>query len=796
MDRALYGREAVLDPSGLVARLTGLAPYGFAGVRYEHGDDPPVTVFTGGRGMGKTALLKQIRNAYRRGTPLALLDCSRVEAPAEHGPGWSPVTGALAELAVQLSPRVLSARPVEFPRLALGLAAVTSISWSQEDDERARRDLQRLGPVLATVDESRGTAGTWVGKVLAKLAAQVADGAAPMAGLLAEATVETVLEDVFGRSQRRSEAWYGAYRSAGGNGKLGLRQLAVDFSQGGPRRSDAEDFLVGALVEDLRRAYVGLTRRGTRRGRPLILLDNAQLPLGRRLIEPVLRDRADGRRDQVVVIAASRDRGHQGLRRATRLRLPEVAHRAPCPRGTDITSGILAVELTPLSAAQTRSLFDRYDPAGRTPPALPGGVQRLTGGRPVGVALLARAAGEAPAGVRDDLTPGALLDLAVEVREDAPAVPVAETLLAELVPELRPEEAAALTVLAAAHDEESARALARTRLRAASLEGDVALRLRDALRGDGWPAGGGGGAGRAFGSGGAYGTGGAQGSDGAYGAGGAYGASGAYRASGAFGSGEAAGAGEAPSGGAAATGGAPVGGGAGGPTRGGAPAAGSATGSAAGVAVRVAGATGPAPAYFVTDPLLRALLLHRLRFHDRDAPEYTAWRAVHETLLAHYGPRPTPYRLRQELALGRPDGAVAALREAFHGPDVGAWLDRLLFVASAPYPRDPHRAGPDPRRAVALGQDPGAVGELGGLDEAATALHQSVRRLLHAVWLLTDPLALPDDDVVERMAYELRQLSGRHLTGSLPLWDAATHWPRDIRAWRAPSSPPGSEDGA
>lgn len=711
MDRELYGREAVLDPSGLVARLTGLAPYGFSGVRYEHGDDPPVTVFTGGRGMGKTALLKQIRNAYRRGTPLALLDCARVEEPAEHGPGWSPVTGALAELAVQLSPRVLSAKPVQFPRLALGLAAVASISWSQEDDERARRDLQRLGPVLSTVDESRGAASTWVGKVLAKLAATVVDGAAPLAGVLAEATVETLLEDVFGRSQRRSETWYGAYRSGGGNGKLGLRQLAVDFSQGGTRRAGAEGFLVGALVEDLRRAYVGLTRLGTRRGRPVVLLDNAHLPLGRRLVEPILRDRADGRRDQVVVIAASRDRDHEGLRRATRLRLPEVAHRAPCPRGTDITSGVLAVELTPLSAAQTRSLFDQYDPAGRTPPELPGGVHRLTGGRPVGVALLGRAAGEAPAGVRGSLTPGALLDLAVEVREDSPAVPVAETLLDVLLPELRPEETAALTVLAAAHDEESARVLARTRLRAASVEGDVALRLRDALRSDGWPAG------------------------------------------------------------TARPGGAGAG------------------GDGAG------GRAGAAPSYFVTDPLLRALLLHRLRFHDGDAPAYAAWRAVHETLLAHYGPRPTPYRLRQELALGRTGDAVTALREAFPDPDVGGWLDRLLFVASAPYPRDPDRAGPDPRRAVALGQDPGPVEELAGLDEGIRALHQSVRRLLHAVWLLTDPLALPDDDVVERMAYELRQLSGRHLTGSLPLWDAATHWPRDIRAWRAPSSP-GSEEGA
>lgn len=78
------------------------------------------------------------------------------------------------------------------------------------------------------------------------------------------------------------------------------------------------------------------------------------------------------------------------------------------------------MELTPLGAAQTRSLFDRYDPQGRTPPELPGGVHRLTGGRPVGVALLARAAGGAPAGTRDALTPGALLDLTVEVREDSP----------------------------------------------------------------------------------------------------------------------------------------------------------------------------------------------------------------------------------------------------------------------------------------------------------------------------------------------------------------------------------------
>ncbi|WP_406862423.1 hypothetical protein ABZO31_19010 [Streptomyces sp. HUAS MG47] len=687
MDRELYGREAILAESGLAARLIGLSPYGFARVPFEHGDDPPVTVFTGGRGMGKTALLKQLRNAYREATPLALLDCARLEPPADHGPGWNPLTGALGELAVQLSPRVHAAKPVQFPRLSLGLVAVASISWAQDDDERARRDLQRLGPVLATVDATKGAATTWVTKVLSKLAARAAEtSSVPMAGLLAEATVETVLEEVFGRFQQRADSFYGAYRNAGGRGRAGLQQLAVDFEQGGRRRREAEDFLVGALVEDLGRAYTGLTQVGTRRGRPVLLLDNAHDPLGRRLLEPLLRARADGRRDKVVVLAASRVHEHETLRHATRLRLPETAHRAPCPRGTDVTSGILAVGLTPLSPAQTQSAFDRLDPAGRTPADLARGVHRLTGGRPLGVALLGRAAAEAPAAQRAALTPAALLDLTVELREDSAPVPVAATLLKALLPQVR---RGPLAVLAAAHDEDSARMLARTRLRAEAPDGDLVLAVRDRLRAEDWPEG---------------------------------------------------------------------------------------------------------REHFVADPLLRALLLHRLRFHDGDAPAYATWRAVHETLRQYYGPAPDPYRLHHDLALGRTEEAVTHLRVTFPAPDVHGWLRRLRFLADAPYPREQQRPGPDPRRAIALGREP--AGPLpGGLDDEDVELHLCLGRLLHALWLLADPLALPDDDVADKLAHELRQLSGRHLTGNSPLWDAATHWPRDIRAWRTVAVPPGREDG-
>ncbi|MER5275956.1 hypothetical protein ABT025_09365 [Streptomyces sp. NPDC002809] len=688
MERDLYGREAVFGDDGLAARLTGLTPHGARRVVCEHAEDPPVAVLTGGRGMGKTAVLKQLRNVYREITPVALVDCETVLPPADPGPGWTPVTGVLPELATQLTARVHAARPVQFPRLSLGLVAVASVSWRREDESRAQRDLQSLGPVMATLD-TRGDAATgWVTKVLTKLAAGAFDSVAPMAGMVAEATVETVLEETFSRFQRRAADWYGTYPHAGGNGRIGLRQLAVDFERGGDLRRRAEDHLVLALVADLVRAYRGMAR-GARRGRPVLLLDNAHTPLGRQLVEPVLRQRASGARDQIAVFASSRIHDHAGLSHAVRRRLPEVAHASHWTRGTEVTSGILAVALTPLDAGHVRSALDRHDPHGRTPAGLARGVHRLTGGRPLGVALLAQAAGESPE--PGALVPGALLDSTVELREDRPPVRVADELLVRLLPGQRPD---VLSVLAAAHGEDSARLLATTRLRGESLDGDVALRVRDALRSEDWPVG---------------------------------------------------------------------------------------------------------TEHFVADPLLRALLLHRLRFQDDDPPYYAVWRAVHETLRSAYaagGRFPSePHRLHQELVLGATEDCVTHLRVQFARPDVPRWLDSLRFIASAPFPRPPGSTGPDPRRAVALGRAAASDDErsaLAGLGERDAELQLQLRRLLHAVWLLSDPLALPDEEVIDKMAHELRQLSGRHATGHAVLWDAATHWPRDLRDWRALSMPPGA----
>ncbi|MEU9356939.1 hypothetical protein AB0D35_02300 [Streptomyces sp. NPDC048301] len=691
MERELYGREAIFGDDGLAARLTGIAPYGSRKVVCEHREDLPVVVLTGGRGMGKTAVLKQLRHLYRGITPIALVDCEAVSRPTDPGPGWTPVTAALPELATQLTQPVRAARPVQFPRLSLGLVAVASVSWRREDESRAQRDLQALGPVLGTLDSRSGAATGWVTKVLTKLASAAFDSLAPMAGLVAEATVETVLEETFSRSQRRSAQWYGTYAHAGGNGRIGLRQLAVDFERGDDQRRRAEDHLVLALVEDLTQAYRGMAR-GTRRGRPVLLLDNAHTALGRQLVEPLLRQRADGTPDQIAVFASSRLQEHVGMRHAVRRRLPEVAHASHWVRGTEVTSGILAVGLTPLDASHVRSAFDRHDPLSRTPAVLARGVHRLTAGRPLGVALLAQAAGEAPQ--PGALVPGTLLDCTVALREDRSPARVAEELLERLLPGQRLD---VLSVLAAAHGESSARLLANTRLQGQSGDGDVALAARDMLRSEGWRVG---------------------------------------------------------------------------------------------------------PEHFVADPLLRCLLLYRLRFQD-DPPDDAAWRAVHETLRTAYTRTgdSEPHRLYQELVLGGTESCVTRLRLLFDEPEVGQWLDTLRFIASAPGPRPPGSTGHDPRRAVALGRTAMTDAEraaLARLDDRSAELHMQLRRLLHAVWLLSDPLALPDEEVIDKMGHELRQLSGRHRTGHSELWDAATHWPRDVRDWRPLSMPPGTpeRDGA
>lgn len=695
MHRGLHGRGALFDtdPPGLASRLVGLRPYQLRSNPYEHPKELPFVVFSGGRGLGKSAVLRELRDAYRGHTPVALVDGEErqfagppAERPAE---SWSPVGQALTTIAEQLAEPVTGAGRIGFPRLTSGLLAVAAGGWSDRDVPRIRQEAERILLLNETGSWLSGFAGRWVSKVVSKLIASLS-GTGPVIAPIIEATLEAFAEGIgpAPRRLRRAATWYRDYPNAGGNPKLGLILLSSHFRAGGDSRTHAERYLVRALLADLDDAYAGVMQRSHRLGRPVVLIDNVQERAGLGLLEPVLRDRADGIADHVVFFAALRGYTHGALRNASRRTLPEVARHTGWEPGTSPSSRALLVALPPLTPDDTLHLVGGVSQGLAVPPQLPHATHRLSGGSPLGVTLLAESA-------RQNLPQGAtslgeLLTSDVAVHEDNDGRPTYQELLDRLVPGGRLDE---LTVLAAAHDRDSACVLAEVQL-SDDFGASGVLALEERLAEEGWP-------------------------------------------------------------------------------------------SAAG--------------QFVGDPFLRALLLLRLHHDD---PDHARWQSVHRALIDHYGDGDQPdgarYRLHHELALGKADFAVAHLRDTFPRTDTASWLSSLVFIASAPYyhAHDPDgrdfggHGGHDDRAAVALGRTDAAQQPPDSVD---AVLHLRVRRLLHAVWQLTDPLVLPDPKVSDRLRFELEQLSNLRPAGNPLLWRASREWPSDALAGH-PLRIPGDDD--
>ena len=682
MHRRLHGRGALFDvePAGLVPRVVGLRPYQHRALTLEHPGELPFVVLTGARGLGKSAVLGELRDAYKGHTPVALVDCADAqfagpppERPAE---SWSPVAQALLVVAEQLAEPVTGAGRITFPRLMSGLVAVAAGGWGDADSERIRREVERILLLNESGSWISGFAGRWAGKVAAKVVA-AATGTGPLVSGAIEATLESIAEGFASRRHQKASVWYRAYPNAGGHAQRGLILLSGHFRAGGTSREHAERYLVRALLADLTEAYAGVLPRMQRLGRPLVLADNVQTGPGPGLVEAVLRDRAEGIADQVAFVAGLRGDGRELLRGGTRRELAGVARRSEwTPDPAVPSSRALLVALPPLTPDDTLHLVGA--PAA---PQLPHALHRLTGGNPLGIALLAESAAQHPerAGSLGDL-------LTADVRpvEDGPAAPAYRQLLDRLVPADRLDE---LTVLAAAHDHDSACALAAALLPDDFGPADVRA-LQNRLAREGLPA---------------------------------------------------------------------------------------------------------VPGQFVGDPFVRTLLL--LRLHLRDA-DHSGWRTAHETLIAHYT-RDRPdgqarFRLHHQLALGRTGPAVAHLRDSFPVLDTRGWLRTLRFIASAPY-FHAHDAegrdftGPGDRRAaVALGRTDAQQRVPDGVDGV---LHLRIRRLLHAVWLLTDPLVLPDPKVGDRLRFELEQLSNLRPAGNALLWRASRDWPAAALAGRPPTDP-------
>ncbi|MGW1004860.1 hypothetical protein [Streptomyces sp. NPDC002520] len=693
MGGRLHGRGALFDvePAGLAPRLVGLRPFHHRSHPFEHPAEPPFVVLTGARGLGKTAVLDALREAYRGHTPLASVDCAEeqftappAERPAE---SWSPVAQALQVIAEQLAEPVTGAGRITFPRLASGLVAVAAGGWGDADSERIRREVERILLLNERGSWISGFAGRWAGKVAAKVVAAATGTGALVSGAI-EATLESIAEGFASRRHQKASVWYRTYPNAGGHAQRGLILLSDHFRAGGTSREHAERHLVRALLADLTEAYAGVLPRMQRLGRPLVLLDNAQTAPGPGLIDAVLRDRAEGVADQVVFVAARRGEGRRELRSALRRNLPEVARRTDWTRDAAPSSRALVLALPPLSPDDTLHIVGAVCEDNPIPPQLPHAIHRLTGGNPLGIVLLARSAAQNLPGAA---TLGELLTAGVRPGEDEPAVPAYRALLDRLVPAEHLEE---LTVLAAAHDHGSAGALAATLL--PDTFGPANVReLQTLLAEEGLPV---------------------------------------------------------------------------------------------------------VPGRFVGDPFVRTLLLLRLHLRDSSdgGADHASWRTAHETLIAHYPePEDARYRLHHELALGTTEPAVAHLRDTFRTEDTRAWLRTLRFVASAPYFHAHDAEGrdftgrADRRAAVALGRTDAGHAVPEGAD---AVLHLRIRRLLHAVWLLADPLVLPDPQVGDRLRFELEQLSNLRPAGNALLWRASRDWPAAL-AGRPMDGPEDDGDG-
>ncbi|MEU2267189.1 hypothetical protein ABZ568_12365 [Streptomyces olindensis] len=490
------GFEKLLDEEGFFARLFGRAPSG-AGKDPLYGPDLPVVLLTGGPGMGKGRLLRAVRDRFAAKVPVIHLDCaSPVYADrADPEPGArSATTEALVEVAGRLSTWQGTGGSFAFPRLFTGLAVIATgvaegtpeaVATEAERYENLPQKQRLRG--LATGDFWRGVLRGAIRSLLTTLSGQAFD---PYSAAVSNALLDALFERLAPRGRAELERIYGAYPGAADQPRIGLRILAADFRAGGEAREVAESFLFRALREDLEAAYAGPAGWLRRVGRPGLLLDHAEAPLGERLLRAVLTDRRGGQRDRVVIVGTARrsDGGaflHGGLppREATppaeyrpadgapptwSRRTDEGADRAP------LADGVLLLRMPLLSGDQLRRETvrrqQRAEPeGGANRRRIDAAVARLSGGRPHTVIRLAAAAAAfrmpADANDRD------ILDAPLRLPgDDATERPVAEVLLRELVldqlPVRLPTEHHAhwldlLTHLSVAHDTECADVLLR-----------------------------------------------------------------------------------------------------------------------------------------------------------------------------------------------------------------------------------------------------------------------------------------------------------------------------------------------
>jgi hypothetical protein len=512
------GFKKLLDADGFFAHLLGRSPSGDER-KLLYGPDLPVVLLTGGPGMGKGRLLRAVHERFARQVPVIRLDCASQVYAGRAGPepgARSAVTEALVEAALLLHYWRGTGGAFTFPRFFAGLALIAT---GVEDGTGAaiRTEVARYEELIQQPRlRGLGARDFWRGAILGAGRKMLEVLAGQTLGPYGAAALTALLDGLFERLTPREEAEltriYGEYPGAAGQPKHGLRKLADDFQAGGEKRVDAERFLFRALREDLEAAYGSLGGWLGRVGRPGLLLDHAEEPLGERLLRAVLTDRRGGQRDRVVIVGTARraDGGeflHGGLppREVAAFRpadgAPATWSRREDPeedRGP-LSAGVLLLRMPFFTGDQLRKATERIQlsaerEGGTHRRRITAAVAQLSGGRPHTVIRLATAAADHP--METDANDRAILDAKLNLPDDASERPVTDVLLEELIekqlPVRLPDEhhnqwLDLLTHLSVAHDQECADVLLRHH-QAGRLHRLTADQVRELLKDTGWPS--------------------------------------------------------------------------------------------------------------------------------------------------------------------------------------------------------------------------------------------------------------------------------------------------------------------
>ncbi|MEV6108074.1 hypothetical protein AB0M28_25705 [Streptomyces sp. NPDC051940] len=412
----------------------------------------PVVEAVAGRDRGRTALLDGVFEDYNGRLPLARADLGAPDLgvpglaplPEDGLPGASALTHLLYVLEYRLTQKC-EHQIKRLPRLAVGLLVVSV--WQPPPEEgmfpdpyapvrpaalrRAEHDLWQLLAAAGdtNVRRRRALLKTW----LDALADGLAGGFVPLPGLGAalQATLRTAAQELLRERPEKGvvQWWREALPQHTGDGVDRLFALAMGFRTGGAGRTAAEDALVAALLADIDDDYSRFDR-ANRRPRPLLLLDNAHAPLGRRftgLLKDAYRAGREPTRPAVLATVLGEGADCVPLADLNGLRFDGAAAE-------------LRLALPPVADADIQWLLGPGGPAGE----LPRVIARLSGGRQGCAAVLAAEARQLHQ-ARQSVPLDELLDAALP------------RMLDKLVPE--PTLRARLVLLSAARGERARRAL-------------------------------------------------------------------------------------------------------------------------------------------------------------------------------------------------------------------------------------------------------------------------------------------------------------------------------------------------